>query len=171
MRCRPTPTKRTWPLGPHLLDDCRDVLVLSAVAARPTNSTIATRTASQSNWKQLVGSEQGIYVLETSDGRYHLVPRDCGGKTRRVRRAGRPGRPGDGGSLGTGVHRRAFPELPARAVGIGLILGCRCPKHPKGLPKRSCGRFRVHEERRGRFCATPAMRGWKHRRPPIPWSC
>ena len=101
----------------------------------------------------LVGSEQDVYVLETSDGRYHLVPR-ARRKAGRVRRAGRLGRPGDGGSIGTGVHRRAVPELPARSVchrrGPGLALAQSIRRRCQSILAR---RGRVHEERRGRVCA------------------
>jgi hypothetical protein len=83
----------------------------------------------------LVGSEQGIYILETSDGRYHLVPR--GAAEKRVASAGPTAL--DGPAMAarlaqefTGERFRSYLQEP---FVIGLVLGSPLPKASEGAAK------------------------------------
>jgi hypothetical protein len=83
----------------------------------------------------LVGSEQGIYILETPDGRYHLVPR--GAAEKRVASAGPAAL--DGPAMAarltqefTGERFRSYLQEP---FVIGLVLGSPLPKASEGAAK------------------------------------
>jgi len=83
----------------------------------------------------LVGSEQGIYILESSDGRYHLVPRSAAEK-----RVASPGPlPLDGAGMAAQLEQEFTAErfrsyLQAPFV-IGLVLGSPLPKASEGSAK------------------------------------
>ena len=83
----------------------------------------------------LVGSAQGVYVLETADGRYHLVPRAAAEK--------RVASPGPDALDGPGMAARLEQEFtPARFRSflqtpfvIGLVLGSPLPQASEGAAK------------------------------------
>ena len=83
----------------------------------------------------LVGSGQGVYVLETSDGRYHLVPRAAAEK--------RVAAPGPAALDGSATAARLEQEFTAERFRsylqepfvIGLVLGSPLPKTSEGAAK------------------------------------
>lgn len=83
----------------------------------------------------LVGSEQGIYILETPDGRYHLVPRGAAEK--------RLASPGPAALDGPGMAARLEQEFTADRfrsylqdpLVIGLVLGSPLPKTSEGAAR------------------------------------
>lgn len=83
----------------------------------------------------LVGSGQGIYVLETSDGRYHLVPRTAAEK-----RVAAPGPvPLDGSAMAARLEQEftaeRFRSYLQEPFVIGLVLGSPLPKTSEGSAK------------------------------------
>jgi len=84
---------------------------------------------------KLVGSDQGIYILETSDGRYHLVPRGAAEK--------RVPSPGPVALDGPGMAARLEQEFTAERFRsylqdpfvIGLVLGSPLPRTSEGAAK------------------------------------
>ena len=83
----------------------------------------------------LVSSEQGIYILETPDGRYHLVPRGAAEK-----RVASPGPVAlDGPAMAARLEQEFTAErfrsyLQAPLV-IGLVLGSPLPKTSEGAAR------------------------------------
>ncbi len=83
----------------------------------------------------LVGSGQGLYVLETFDGRYHLVPRTAAEK-----RVAAPGpAPLDGPAMAARLEEEftaeRFRSYLQEPFVIGLVLGSPLPKTSEGSAK------------------------------------
>jgi len=83
----------------------------------------------------LVAFERGVYVLETADGRYHLVPREAAEK--RVSAAGPAplGGPAMAARLEEEFTAERFRSYLQDPFVIGLVLGSPLPKTSEGAAK------------------------------------